>query len=151
MDQLLQKRQLRNRRTRSSDAAASPGFSQQLLRGLQLHYSSLPSFTALSHVAGVQAGGALFPLEISDKNPFPPPFPPPRQDMGVGPQSRRSCREPQAGPQLLDQVFPWNWGPSSSWVLLGSPAPSRERGCSWLEQFQCAAHERTLNSSSCEF
>lgn len=45
----------------------------------QLRRSLLSSAAALSHVAGIQAGGALFPLEISDKkkksnNPFPPLF-----------------------------------------------------------------------------
>lgn len=93
--QRLPRRRTRDRGTRGPEAAASPGCPG----GSSLSYARRPSSTALSHVAGIQAGGALFPLEISDKNPFPPPFPPPGQDMGVGPQSRRvpragGCREP---------------------------------------------------------
>lgn len=51
-----------------------------------------------SHVAGIQAGGAPFALEISNKirPPFFPPFPhSPRQDMGVDLQSRMTQRKGQ--------------------------------------------------------
>jgi len=79
--------------------------------GSSLRCARRSSSPALSHVAGIQAGGALFPLEISDKNPFPPPFPPARQDKGVGLLSRRAhrtggCGEPPKHPRQTPAAGP---------------------------------------------
>lgn len=81
----MQKRSCGTVGCRALELEPAPAPRSSPSKGSSRHYSCLSISTALSHVAGIQAGGALFPLEISDKNPFPPPFPWPRQDVGVGP------------------------------------------------------------------
>lgn len=85
------------------------------------------AFAAPSHVAGIQAGGALFPLEISDKTPPLPLFLGPDR-MWVWGRGRGSPPSCPTAAQLLLPAFPWRWG------LSGSPAPSRGWDFSWLEQ-----------------
>lgn len=108
-----------------------------------LHYSRLSSLTTLSHVAGIQAGGALFPLEISDKKSLPSPFSFSRTGYGCGAavtqgaQGRGLRGAPRAAapnPSCWAKGFLGLGASPAAGCCLGAWHLPRDQGCSWLAQ-----------------